>query len=122
MPLAYLIDEHLRGALKVSILSVATRLGLQVDVIQVGDDFGPPLGTKDPELLLWAETEDRLLISHDTKSMDKYFRDHLDSGHNSPGILRPRARPLIELAEHLVLLAYATDRDEWRNFISYIPQ
>jgi hypothetical protein len=43
------------------------------------------------------------------------------AGRHSPGILPLRDRPLIELAEHLLVLAYASEAQEWTDRIAYIP-
>jgi hypothetical protein len=77
MPLTYLIDEHLRGAFHEAIINAGLVGGYSISVIQVGDDEGPPLGTKDRALLLWCEGHDRVLISRDKKSLPDHLAAHL---------------------------------------------
>jgi hypothetical protein len=119
--LRYVVDENLRGTLAVAATRYATRLGLDLDVIQIGDRDGPPLGSHDPEVLEWAENSGRILVSRDRKTLPEHLAQHLAAGRNSPGIILVKRRPLMEIAEYLVIIAFASDPEEWRNKISYIP-
>jgi hypothetical protein len=87
MPLRYLIDENLRGTLAIALVRVATRHGLSLDVMQIGDEPAPSLSTQDPELLIWTEKENRLLISRDRRTLAAHLAAHLARGHQSPGIV-----------------------------------
>jgi predicted nuclease of predicted toxin-antitoxin system len=52
-------------------------------------------GVKDPELLERAAVADRVLVSHDRRTMLNHFRDRLAVGKSSPGVLIvPRAHLL----------------------------
>jgi predicted nuclease of predicted toxin-antitoxin system len=44
-------------------------------------------GVGDPELLDRAGRENRVLVSHDRRTMLEHFRAHLAAGKSSPGIL-----------------------------------
>lgn len=122
MPLRYLLDEHLRGPLWNAIRR-HNRGGTNVlDVERVGDPEDLPLSTPDPEVLLWAEREDRILISEDKSTLPDHLAAHLASGHHPPGIMVPRpASPRRAVLEFLVLAAYASEPHEWRDAIRYIP-
>ncbi len=120
MPLSYLIDENLRGTLIVVVLRVATRYGLRLDVVQVGDEATPPRGKKDPELLEWAENEERILVSQDRRSMARHLENHLKRRRRSPGIFITGNKTLLEISEQLVLLAFASDPSEWENRIDFL--
>ena len=65
MALRYVLDENLRGPLWGLISRHNQKGNNPIDVVRVGDSNAMPLGTKDPELLRWAEEEGRILISHD---------------------------------------------------------
>jgi hypothetical protein len=84
MPLTYVLDEHLRG----SLWQLAGWHNAQgsniIDVTRVGDPDDLPLGTRDPEILMWAERESRILVTRDSKTMDGHLADHLVAGHHSP--------------------------------------
>jgi predicted nuclease of predicted toxin-antitoxin system len=121
MALTYLIDENLRGTLMLTLLRTATRYGLALDVVQVGDPDAPPRETSDPDLLLWAEAENRILVSHDRRTMPAHLAGHLAAGRNCPGVFQLRHGRLSDLAEHLVITSFASDPSEWRDRVSYIP-
>ena len=55
MALAYVLDEHLRGELRQAILSHNAKGAYPVDAVCVGESLDLPLGSTDPEILLWTE-------------------------------------------------------------------
>jgi len=120
MALAYLIDENLRGLLMVALVRAATRYGLTLDGMQVGDIDAPPRGTSDPDLLVWAEANSRIPVSHDRRTMPGRLTQHLAAGRRSTGVFQLRHGRLAELAEHLVIAAFASDPGEWRDKVSYV--
>jgi hypothetical protein len=102
MALPYLIDENLRGTLSIALVRAATRNGLYVDILQVGDHEALPRGTGDAEILRAAEQDGRILISLDRRTLAVHLANHLAAGRTSPGIILLRPRPLPMLADHLV--------------------
>ena len=83
---------------------------------------GLPLGSQDPDILLRAEREERILVTLDRSTMAGKLRVHLASGRHSPGILSIRHnQPMVDVVEFLVLAAYASDASEWRDRIGYVP-
>jgi hypothetical protein len=65
MVLRYVLDEHFRRRLWKA-LQKHNLAGIDpVDVVRVGDLPGIPFGINDPSLLLWAELEQRVLITRD---------------------------------------------------------
>ncbi len=61
--------------------------GHWLDVVRVGDLPSLPLGTPDPDLLLWCEAHSRILISRDLKSMPGHTAAHFHTGRHLPGLL-----------------------------------
>src|SRR6266568_2662106 len=110
MPLSFVLDEHLRGPLWKAIQRHNTRGLNPLDVVRVGDPLDLPLGSADPEILIWAEREGRILVSEDHKTMARHLADHLQAGRHSPGIytLRPLA-PLLPVVSYLEAAAYASE-------------
>jgi hypothetical protein len=91
MPLAFVLDEHLRGPLWHAILRHnLTSAEYPLDVVRIGDFAELPLGSTDAEILLWAEKERRILITEDRHTMLVNLRSHLASEHNSPGVIIAR--------------------------------
>jgi hypothetical protein len=123
MPLAYLLDEHLRqGPVWTAIQSHNSRGFYRIDVTQVGDPGDLPLGSADQDILRWAEREQRILVSDDRSTLPEHLAQHLASGRRSPGIftITQHVRPLRVVA-FLEAAAYASDAYEWRDAIWYIP-
>jgi hypothetical protein len=122
MPLAYVLDEHLRGALWRAISQWNARGIDPVDVVRVGDPPDLPLGTLDPDLLAWAEHAGRILVSRDRNTLVAHLGDHLRAGARSPGIflIRPGGT-LSQVLAMLVLAALSSDPADWRDAVTYIP-
>jgi hypothetical protein len=122
MPLRYVLDEHLRGPLWRAIQWHNNSGVYPLDAVRVGDPPDLPLGTGDPALLLWAEREQRILVTHDPDTMATHLADHLASGRHSPGVFM--VRPLTTLPQTLSFLrdaAYASEPPEWQDRIQFIP-
>ena len=86
MPLAFVIDEHIRGPLLQAIQTHNAGGGPWIDAVQVGDVATLPLGTKDRDILLWAEREGRIVVSNDRDTLPGFLTQHLQAGHHSPGV------------------------------------
>src|SRR5262249_7068347 len=86
MALRFLLDEHLRGPLWRAIPRHIALGGLTLDVVRVGDPPDLPLGSDDPDILLWAERQERILITEDVHTMPGFLAKHLQAGHRSPGV------------------------------------
>jgi hypothetical protein len=86
MALRFLLDEHLRdGPLWQAIQQHNARGTYQLDVKQVGDPNDLPRGTSDPDMLIWAEREGRIVVSLDHNSLPGHLAVHLQTGHLHPG-------------------------------------
>src|SRR6266404_5436951 len=91
MTLRFLLDENLRSSSIWYAIQAHNALGQDVfDVVRVGDSIDLPLGSQDPDILVWAESNNRLLISLDFKSLQVFLAKHLVAGFHCPGILVPR--------------------------------
>jgi hypothetical protein len=122
MPLRFLLDEHIRRTVWSAILRHNFRGKDILDVVRVGADNAPPYGTLDPDLLLWAEQNGRILVTEDKNSMPGHLAKHLSDGHHSPGIMMLRRRVhLPDLIDFLCLATYASDAGEWEGRITYVP-
>jgi hypothetical protein len=80
------------------------------------------LGTTDDALLIWAEREQRILVTHDPDTMPLHLANHLAQGRHSPGVfmIRPHT-PLPQIVSFLVDAAYASDPPEWVDRVHFIP-
>ena len=120
--LRFVLDENQRGLLWRAVVR-HNQIGLDfLDVTRVGDHSDLPLGSPDPDILLWCEREDRILVSSDKSTMGTHLAGHLATGHRSPGIFMfRRSARLSQIVAHLTLVAYLSDAWEWENRIEFIP-
>lgn len=122
VPVAYLLDEHLRGPLWDAIRHHNNRTDAEPLVAyRVGDSPAPPLGADDPEILRWAERMGCILVTCDRQTMAAHLRDHLDGGGHSPGVfLLPKVFTLADAIEFLILAAYVAEPSEWWDRITFV--
>lgn len=80
-------------------------------------------GTTDPALLELAAAQGRILITHDRRTMTRHFRKRVDAGKHVPGlfILPQRQSAIGEIFESLLLVWTASQAEEWRNQIAFLP-
>ncbi len=122
MPLAYVLDEHLRGALWQAIQQHNTASAFPIDGMQVGDPLDLPLGSSDPDILLWAEREGRVVVTLDRRTMPGHLAAHLQAGHHCAGLFILRSRATIpQIVDYLAAAAYAADPAILRDRYEYIP-
>jgi hypothetical protein len=116
------LDEHLRGPLRRAVRNHNAIGSHAIDAVRVGDPPGLPLGSQDPDILVWAEAAGRILVSHDFGTMPPYFWQHLQTGAHSPGLLLVRKGSRIEdLVAELALIAHAGDPADYLDQIDFIP-
>jgi hypothetical protein len=79
-------------------------------------------GIKDPELLERAAVANRVLVSHDRRTMLDHFRTRLAAGKSSPGVLIVSQGASIGLvAEAIVYVWSMSDPSELRDQAHYLP-
>jgi hypothetical protein len=79
-------------------------------------------GIKDPDLLERAAVADRVLVSHDRRTMLNHFRDRLAIGKSSPGLLVVSQDASVgPVVESLVVLWSVSDPLEWRDQAYHLP-
>lgn len=78
-------------------------------------------GMRDSDVLAVAAREWCILVSHDFATMPHHFRDFVASQH-SPGVfLMSQELPVGTAVEVLLLIAEASDAEEWENQLTYLP-
>jgi hypothetical protein len=118
MRIKYLIDENMLSAYRTQLLAKQPDLV----VLVVGDPGVPAKGTLDPEILIWCEDNNFILVTNNRRSMSGHLLDHLNSGRHIPGILALRRRSDIgSVIEDLIIITEASFDEEYRDRIVYIP-
>jgi hypothetical protein len=117
-PIRYLLDEHVDPALRTQLIRREPDLTVWI----IGDPGAPPRGALDPEILLWCETHQFMLVTNNRQSMPVHLRDHLAAGHHVPGIfvLNPNMT-MGALMEELLLIWGASDMEEYLDLMLYLP-
>ncbi|MBW4559226.1 MAG: DUF5615 family PIN-like protein [Trichormus sp. ATA11-4-KO1] len=118
MALKYLIDENVDPIYTVQL----RRLKPDLFVLAIGDLTTPKKGTLDPEILLWCEANNFILVTNNRKSMPVHLADHIAQNHHIPGIfiLSPKLS-VGENLEQLLLIAEGSLDNEYQDRIEFLP-
>jgi len=78
-------------------------------------------GLSDWEVLAIAAAEDRILVSHDRRTMPGTFRSFVPTS-SSPGLfLIPQNTHLLIAIESLLMAWVASEHEEWANRVVWMP-
>ena len=76
---------------------------------------------RDPEVLALAAQENRILVTHDRRTMPRHFADFI-LHHSSPGVFIIAQTMSVRVAiEEWLLVWAASESEEWRNLIVELP-
>jgi hypothetical protein len=78
-------------------------------------------GLQDPEVLTLAAGEQRILITHDRKTMPTHFAEFIQTETSWGVLIVPQTLPIRLAAEELLLIWLATEAEEWINRIRSLP-
>ena len=79
-------------------------------------------GRNDQEVLSLAADRGRILVSHDVNTMPAAFADFLRAGGSSPGVFLVHQDLVVSSAiEELFLIWSASDAEEWKNRLEWLP-
>ncbi len=78
-------------------------------------------GLNDDKVLTIAADDERVLVTHDRKTMPYHFAQFID-GRTSPGVIVvPQDMSVTAAVEELLLIWAASEAKEWTNRICYLP-
>jgi len=114
--LALLVDENLNQR----ILRGLKRAVPQLDhIVAQTAGFG---GLEDSPLLARAAAQNRIVITHDLKTMPKYAYERVRSGQPMPGMVAvPDSLPIGQAIEDLALIIECCQPAEIENLVLYLP-
>ncbi len=78
-------------------------------------------GVDDLEVLALAAKESRVLVSHDKKTMPHHFANFTRHHESSGVIIIPQSLAISKAMEELILIWSATEAEEWKNRIGFLP-
>jgi hypothetical protein len=118
MAIQYLLDEHLTPVYRAQLVRRNPELVVRI----IGDIDAPPLGTLDPEILIWCESNGFILVTNNRKSMPKHLADHLTCDRHIPGIfVIDPDQSMGQTIEELLVIAGASFELEYQDRIEYLP-
>ncbi len=111
----FLADEDLRSS-----IVQAVRLESNVDITTVVAEGQSSIS--DEDVLAYAWENRWLLVSHDVNTMKAFAERRLAEGQSIHRLfLAPQSRSTRTVAENLVLIWSASEFEEWRDRIVYLP-
>jgi len=114
--LRFLTDEDFDGRLTSAL--VARVPGL--DLVRV-QDVGL-MHTPDPDILAWAAAAGRIVLTHDRNTMTGFASTRVTAGQPMPGLfVVDRQASLGRILNDLEALAAASEMNEWRDQIIFVP-
>jgi Domain of unknown function (DUF5615) len=79
-------------------------------------------GISDPEILERAAQEDRILVSHDRRTMLAHFRARMEAEKSSPGLfVVSQGAPLPQVVSAIILVWPASEPSDWRDQVHHLP-
>jgi hypothetical protein len=91
-----------------------------IDIIRVQDTSIAE--AQDHAVLEWAAKENRVLLTHDAKTMPRQAYERLAVGKPLCGlIVVPQLIPIGSALEDILILVTCTSQQEWENQVQYLP-
>lgn len=109
-------DENFNGHM----LSGLRKRLPDLDIVRVQDT--EMYGSPDPELLEWLAEQDRILLTHDIRTMPKFVYERVHAGLPVPGIVEiHRDMPVGEAIDELEVILGVGEREDFENQVMYVP-
>lgn len=78
--------------------------------------------SSDEEILAYAESEPARVVSHDVNTMPAAAYGRLAAGESFPGLFMvQQSLPIRPVIESIVLIWSASDMEEWKDQVVYLP-
>ena len=76
----------------------------------------------DPNLIAWAAEEERIIITHDRRTMPYHAANRLARAEKVAGIIVvSRQLPVSQVINDLEIIVSCSDMIEWENVIKHLP-
>jgi hypothetical protein len=109
-------DENFNGAIVRGLL----RRHSELDLVRV-QDMGL-MQTPDPDILEWAASQGRVLLSHDVSTVPPAAYQRVGSGKPMPGVfIVPDRMPIGQAIDEVLFLSLEVDPGEWKDQVLYLP-
>lgn len=102
------------------ILDGLIRRNLAIDIMRVQD--AGMSGKSDPEILEWAASEKRVLLTHDVTTMRQHAYNRVIAGLPMPGVFEvAQDVPIGVTIEEILFLAECSVEGEWEGQVRFLP-
>lgn len=116
----FLADENLDNDILRGVRDVLGTNSIQFDVIRVQDM--EIYQADDATVLARAAEEQRILLTHDAKTIPRPAYERVAANLPMPGVfIIDDLAPIGEVIEELVTIIGASDVIEWQNLVWYLP-
>lgn len=104
-------------------MHIVTGLRLREPNIDMATVYDVGLASADdPTILSWAAQNDRIVVTHDVRTMVEFAYDRVRSGQPMSGLYHIPARiPVAEAVEDLLYVATCTFPSDWENLVRHFP-
>ena len=114
----FLLDENVDDSIRKGL----HRHWPDIIVWRLGEPAAPPIGTLDPDILLWCEANHFSLVTNNRDSMPSHLRDHLAAEHHVCGIFTLNPNMSVGATiEQLALIWGTSEPDEYADQTNYLP-
>lgn len=91
-----------------------------LDIVRVQD--AGLAGKSDEDVLVWAASEGRILLTHDVTTMKQTAYDRIAAGLPMPGVFEVSQDVSIGRAlDEILLLVLCSEHDEWEGQVRFLP-
>lgn len=109
-------DENFNGDIVRGLL----RRHPEFDLVRV-QDVGL-MQTPDPEILEWAASQGRLLLSHDVSTVPPAAYQRVGDGKPMHGVfIVPDRMPIGQAIDEILFLSLEVEADEWQDQVLFLP-
>ena len=76
----------------------------------------------DPELLAWAAQQERIIVTHDRRTMPYHASSRIAMAEKVAGVIVvSRQLPISQVINELEIIVACSDMVEWENIIKHLP-
>ena len=77
---------------------------------------------RDDELLAWADHEERIVVTHDRRTMPAHAARRMNEGNRVFGVfVVPRRLAILDVINDLQIMVMCSKDREWENVVRYLP-
>lgn len=109
-------DENFNG----KILRGLLRRQSDIDIVRIQDTH--VYQADDPTVLAWAAQENRVMLTHDIRTMANFAIQRIEQGSPMSGLFQvDQAASINQIIEDVLLLATCSFDGEWEGQIRFLP-